>query len=274
MTEEIVEIKNPKLTSDMAKAISEAVFAIEAVTKDANNPHFNSRYADLASIIEAVKKPLHDNGLCFLQKIITVAGGVGVETVLIFKTGETYSCGVLELPVERASAQGYGSALTYARRYGLSMALGVPQIDDDGNTASHTPEAPHRAPAAPVAAKSVQSNPDKVVLLQGGSSDGKPRAESGPFAHYKYCYNLPYKSKTMNMDTVRASIKARGARFNPEDKHWYSNELFADFSAFLMGGNAEQIPLAQPKTDAQVVEDVFQGDDTPWNLNEDAEPNV
>jgi hypothetical protein len=61
---------------------------------------------------------------------------VRVETMILHSSGEWICCGILALPVSKKDAQGYGSALTYARRYSLSAAVGVAPEDDDGNAAT------------------------------------------------------------------------------------------------------------------------------------------
>ena len=113
----------------MASAFAE----IEAATKDSTNPHFKSKYADLTSIIGAVKPPLIKHGLFFTQRCMPSEDGVSVETVLHHASGEKESLGVLYVPANKRDPQGFGSALTYARRYALQTAFGVPTEDDDGN---------------------------------------------------------------------------------------------------------------------------------------------
>jgi hypothetical protein len=121
------------LHASMAKAFAE----IEAATKSATNPHFKSKYADLGAVIDAVKPPLIKHGLFFTQRSHPAEHGVSVETVLHHCSGEELSLGLLYVPANKQDAQGFGSALTYARRYGLMTAFGVPAEDDDGNAASH-----------------------------------------------------------------------------------------------------------------------------------------
>jgi hypothetical protein len=125
-----------KITASLSSAMSKAFAAISAATKSANNPHFKSKYADLGAVIEAVKPPLIDNGLFFTQRCHPAENGVSVETVLHHEGGEELSLGILFVPANKQDAQGFGSALTYARRYGLLTAFGVPTEDDDGNAAS------------------------------------------------------------------------------------------------------------------------------------------
>lgn len=122
--------------SSLHGAMTLAFAEIEAATKDKTNPHFKSKYADLASVIEAVKPPLIRHGLFFTQRCQPAEDGVSVETVLHHSSGTEMSLGTLYLPANKRDAQGFGSALTYARRYALQTAFGVPTEDDDGNAAS------------------------------------------------------------------------------------------------------------------------------------------
>jgi hypothetical protein len=120
---------------ELALALHKAHTKIKAAVKDSANPFFKSKYADLSSVIEAVKQPLSDNGIVYLQGVEGVEGGVAVETMLLHTSGEWISS-KLEIPASKNDAQGYGSAITYGRRYGLQAMCGVPAEDDDGNAAT------------------------------------------------------------------------------------------------------------------------------------------
>src|SRR5205085_1888744 len=78
------------------------------------------------------------HGLFFTQRSHPAENGVSVETVLHHEGGEEISLGTLFVPANKQDAQGFGSALTYARRYGLMTAFGVPAEDDDGNAAARS----------------------------------------------------------------------------------------------------------------------------------------
>lgn len=120
---------------EIAVSLVKAQAGIRAAIKEANNPFFKSRYADLASVIEAVRTPLNSAGIAFLQPVSESEHGVSVETLLIHESGEWIS-ETLVMPVAKEDAQGVGSAITYARRYGLQSMCGVPTEDDDGNAAT------------------------------------------------------------------------------------------------------------------------------------------
>ncbi len=106
------------------------------VLKAKNNPAFRSKYADLGACLEAVDEPCLQNGIVLYQETSEDATGVTVETVFLHSSGESLRCGKLHVPANKQDAQGYGSALTYARRYSLLTACGIAPEDDDGNAAT------------------------------------------------------------------------------------------------------------------------------------------
>jgi hypothetical protein len=120
----------------LAAALAKAQGSMKGAVKDSANPFFKSKYADLASVVEAIRAAFSTNGLSYIQTVQpSDRDEVRVETMILHSSGEWISCGYLSLPVSKTDAQGYGSALTYARRYSLSAAVGVAPEDDDGNAA-------------------------------------------------------------------------------------------------------------------------------------------
>lgn len=120
----------------LAAALAKAQGQLEGAKKDTANPFFKSKYADLSSVVDAIKAAFPANGLSYVQTIVTTEHGVGVETMLMHESGE-WICGEpFTIPVNKADAQGFGSALTYSRRYSLSAIAGVKADDDDGNAAA------------------------------------------------------------------------------------------------------------------------------------------
>lgn len=128
-------------------ALAKAQKHFEAARKTANNPHFKSKYAGLDACMDAVRDACNDQGIFVTQTIESVESGVLIETMFAHESGETYLGGKLFMPVVKFDAQGYGSAITYGRRYSLLTACGVAPEDDDGNTA--TKAAPEKIVHAP-----------------------------------------------------------------------------------------------------------------------------
>jgi len=122
--------------NEIAAAIAKAQSQIAGASKDKTNPHYKSKYADLSSVWEACRGALSANGLGVVQMTrFSERDEVIVVTRLLHASGQWLQ-GELNLPVSRADAQGFGSALTYARRYALAAAVGVAPEDDDGNLAT------------------------------------------------------------------------------------------------------------------------------------------
>lgn len=132
---------------EISAALVKAQQAFGPALKTSSNPHFRSKYADLSACVEAVIDGLNSNGIFLMQTSHLCEDGVIVETVFIHESGEQMSAGKLHVPASKQDAQGYGSALTYARRYALMAACGIAPEDDDGNGASKKPD--HQKPEPP-----------------------------------------------------------------------------------------------------------------------------
>jgi hypothetical protein len=137
------------MNENIAKALVKAQKEFGPALKTSTNPAFKSKYADLSAVIEAVIEALHNNGIYLMQNNHPSNDGVIVETVFIHESGETISSGQLLVPPpqNKHDPQGYGSALTYARRYSLMAACGIAPEDDDGNAASQPATAPKQQKA-------------------------------------------------------------------------------------------------------------------------------
>jgi len=142
------EQEEDDMQADLCAAMALAFSEIDVALKSSNNPFFQSKYADLTAVINSIKPALIKHGLFFVQKPHeTEAGGITLETILYHSGGGSLSLGKLFVPAVKSDPQGYGSALTYARRYGLVTAFGVPQADDDGNAASRPSQVTVPAPS-------------------------------------------------------------------------------------------------------------------------------
>lgn len=141
----------------LAAAFVRAQKGFAPALKSSLNPHFKSKYVDLAGCVEAVIDALNANGIALMQHTSESESGVIVETVFLHESGETLTCGKLHVPASKQDAQGYGSALTYARRYSLMAACGIAPEDDDGNAATKRPQ---------TAQKPAEQGADAVLLAQ------------------------------------------------------------------------------------------------------------
>ena len=130
----------------ISAALVAAQKAFGPALKTSTNPHFKTQYVNLAGCVEAVIDALNNHGIMLMQPARECADGVMIETLFLHESGEEKSGGVFHVPASKQDAQGYGSAMTYARRYGLMSACGIAPEDDDGNAAS----APRRPPEKPL----------------------------------------------------------------------------------------------------------------------------
>jgi hypothetical protein len=136
---------------NIATALVKAQKEFGPALKTSSNPHFRTKYADLSACIEAVIDGLNNNGIYLMQLTDESDTGIKIQTVFIHESGEQMSSGWLFVPAAKHDPQGFGSALTYARRYSIMVACGIAPADDDGNAASK--------PAPVVAPKPVAATP-------------------------------------------------------------------------------------------------------------------
>jgi hypothetical protein len=137
----------------LAEALAAAQLEITDPAKDAVNPHFRSRYADLATVLKTVRPVLARHGLALSQTTqVDEQGRLLLVTRLHWRDEELV--GYYPIQPVKADPQGYGSALTYARRYTIQAIVGVAaDDDDDGNAASAAPSKPAHDELAEVIGK-------------------------------------------------------------------------------------------------------------------------
>lgn len=145
-------MKKSREINKLAKALSSAQAEMPAAKKASVNPFFKSKYADLASVMEAAVPVLTKHGLSLSQMI----DEEGLTTILMHTSGQ-FLAATMPLYLKDQTPQSQGSATTYARRYSYMAAIGmVADEDDDGNAASKTS-------ASPVAAYGEPSNPTGLL---------------------------------------------------------------------------------------------------------------
>src|SRR5690606_31148839 len=117
----------------------------ESPKKDSYNPHFKSKYASLDSVIDTIRPAMKEAGLILIQDPIRHENEIGVRTRIIHRSGEWIEFEPVFIPAKKLDGHGIGSALTYARRYALSTALGLAtESDDDANAASADTQPQHK----------------------------------------------------------------------------------------------------------------------------------
>ena len=167
-------------TKQIAAALVKAQKEMGTAVKDAKNPFFKSKYADLNSIREACMPALNSNGIVLLQPIVHIDGKNFVKTLLLHESGESIE-GLTEIMYSKPNdAQAQGSGITYARRYGMQSLCNVGADDDDGNGATQPTATPKKEEAVTPQLPYLNINSDKFIgavkyLKEGGNMDAIKR---------------------------------------------------------------------------------------------------
>ncbi len=138
--------------NELATALCKCQSEMEAAVKDSLNPHFKSKYADLASVWDAVRQPLTKNGLCVVQSLDTIGENSILISTLMHTSGQWIKSTIPVINANKTS-QGLGSGLSYARRYSLAALVGCVQDDDDGNSSMPKEKLEKTSVPAPVKEK-------------------------------------------------------------------------------------------------------------------------
>ena len=138
---------------NIVAALAAAQSEMGRAQKESTNPQFRSKYADLGNVMDACQPALNKHGIAILQPVGRDEHGPYVDTVLLHTSGERLECRV-PLILGKNDMQGFGSAVTYGRRYGLMAMAGIAPEDDDGNAAVKA--APKAQPARNISAEQFQ----------------------------------------------------------------------------------------------------------------------
>jgi len=211
--------------NELAGALAKAQGALDDAEKASTNPHFKSRYADLAAVRDAIKLPLSCNGLSYVQMARSDQGAVEVETMLMHSSGQ-YLADTLRLPVLQNTPQAFGSALTYARRYSLMALIGIAaaEDDDDGNKASERP----------------QLGPP-VVVSSGPPKDKEPAVSTKAIA----------MAREIKDNQSLADIEA--FKSTPEFKAWWKEAHQVDRQHVIAAAERRKAQLERPAPDLPIT---------------------
>lgn len=127
-------MKSSESIEKLAEALCAAQGEMGGAVKGSANPFFKSSYADLTSVIRAIKEPCFKHGLSYVQLPHRDGNSIGVTTRLIHTSGQWLEH-EFTLPMVKGDPQAAGSAITYARRYALQALFGIPAVDDDSESA-------------------------------------------------------------------------------------------------------------------------------------------
>lgn len=154
----------------LAQAFVQAQAELDNVTASSVNPHFRSNYADLATILTAVKPVLAKFKLAVLQTpTVDEQGRQNITTTLLHESGEYIEGDYLIIAKDLTDPQKIGSGVTYARRYSLNAILNIASEDDDGTGAAAKP-----APAAPAKPAVTPKSKEAPKVHEGAGKGEQP----------------------------------------------------------------------------------------------------
>lgn len=187
---------------DLAAALAKAQGEMSHALKQSTNPHFKTMYADLASVIDAARKPLADNGLAVTQTVERQYEQWVLVTTLMHTSGQ-FQRSYCPILANKPDPQGFGGGMTYARRYGYAAMIGIAQEDDDGNTASDgRPQTAQRQQGA-------QQQPPKTqaAVPKNHAPAGDPAVLKIKAADAKTMFDTAAQKK-ISPDDVKAMMQA------------------------------------------------------------------
>ena len=205
----------------IATALVKAQKEFGPALKTSTNPHLKNKYANLASVVEAVIDALNNNGIYLMQMTHETPDGAMAETTFIHESGEMISAGKLFFPASKHDAQGYASALTYVRRYSLMAACGVAPEDDDGNAASKP---------APKPVPKVEPKPEPKVEAKPEPKPVQTNEGVANFAMNMFIEFLPSAKTEAELNAFWKENKEAVAKIKAHDESMYV-DLLAKFKA-------------------------------------------
>lgn len=220
-------------------ALLKAQSAMGGAKKGASNPFFKSKYADLGAVLEACKDLLNENGITILQP----HAGSNVVTMLVHESGEYIGSETPIVCAKQNDPQALGSAITYARRYGLQSLLSMPAEDDDGESAmdrrslrkgqvdDEAKEVPARrsAPAKAAAMGPVREEPKGTVSASPASA-APDRAEVNKLI--AKMADVAIKQRKVTLQELKDRLKEK---YSVEKKEELSDAQAAEFESYLRG---------------------------------------
>lgn len=244
--------------SELAKALAACQLAMRPAVKDAANPFFKSKYADLESVWEAARGPLGLNGLSVLQ-LVTQSGEKEFLTTYLLHTSGEWMKSEMRLDPKEKTPQAVGSCISYARRYTLAALIGVVQSDDDGHAATYVRERDPPPEVEMRERKVAQTNqggwyknpdanitPDQVKrLIAIGAKHGWTIPQLGEFASKRGFYTLDH-IKMSGYDALVADVEKNPKKTTHPD--------------------AKPLPKAQPidvQKEIKAAKAIFQAQGTP-----------
>lgn len=206
----------------LAGALAKAQGAMGKAQRKSDNIVYASKYADLASVIDAIGTSLSDNGLSYLQRAHSIVGHIAIETIVMHESGEFLSGGILSIPVpDNMDFQDHGKAITYVRRYGLQTAFNIATVDDDGNAAAGKNE-------GDVTVKAVEQKAATTTTATKSTSTPETKAASEVKQEAKPVAEV---AQAKNVATTTAKIEENAIPLSEEELVIADNEAQAAIMA-------------------------------------------
>ena len=215
---------------ELAGAMLKVQAEINPATKDGENPFAKARYATLNSVVEASREALLGHGLWLVQYSVPAeAGHLGLMTKLIHAASGQWQASLMVMPLTKGDPQGYGSALTYARRYSMATLVGLVVEDDDGEAACGLARKSKRHRGLSRDAEA--SDPNSTS--GGKAASAEPvEAESDPLKKLPRLDGINYQTvrapdgstciiATGNTSAKKEILSRTGFRWNPDRKIWW-----------------------------------------------------
>lgn len=199
-------MKKSESIIEIAKALQQFQAEIKNPYNDATNPFYKSKYATLPDILDLVRPVLTKHGLSVIQDVETVNDKIKVSTLLIHISGEWIEQTGLAVSLDKPTAQGAGSAITYARRYMLSAlcAISGTNDDDDGNAAEIKDKEQNKEPKAKEAQERLKKLPEDI-------KDGLRILEYNAFTADAFCSKFNYDVAKIKAE-INIQLDMRGKK--------------------------------------------------------------
>lgn len=203
-------LSSPEI-AELAKAMVKVQGALNPACKDAENPFVKNRYATLNSVIEACREALTAQSIWVAQyPVAAEVGHLGLVTKLVHGDSGQWQSSLMVMPLPKSDPQGYGSALTYARRYGLATLVGmVSEADDDAEAASQRQNKPNRR------------NPPPSQAEPADPLAGLPRLDGVDYQTIAASNGRTCITASGKVGDKRAFLQEAGFRWDGNRKLWW-----------------------------------------------------
>jgi len=187
---------------NIVKALAKFQSEVTNPANTASNPYFNSRYAPLNEVLNLVRPLLTKNGLSIIQSPSFDGTNVTVTTIIFHESGEWIKLDPLTLKPDKNTPQGVGSAITYARRYALSAALGISsEDDDDGNSASGN-QYNHKNKQTKTTSNETTKSKELLAIINEIDKTAKEKVETNKIDKNKLFEEIKKIAKTKNYKEI------------------------------------------------------------------------